>query len=342
MRKRNKGKKNIKIIVLIFAILSISFSFILYKQIFNIYNPLGSFSVQEKDSLEYLVYLKSDEFSNTKVLGMNENYLYSYTDHIEVNNLYTAVNSEDIKTKYNYRAMVTLIARYIKSAGMLNNPIVMEKSYIFDQETDSYTGNCSISKAYDINLDPYKNEFDRFASTVTVPISTEIRVDFIVDLTGENNEFQSTFKRGLTIPLSEEFYNITMEGDEGKTHEYNSPKKTVFTPLIIITSLIILTSFTGLFIGLKLLLRNKSKYLVLINKYLKTYDDIITNTKTKMDFENYKVIEVENFKELLNLVTNTGLQIMFYEESEKAYFYTLYNDIIYLYLISKDNYSSIR
>jgi len=147
---------------------------------------------------------------------------------------------------------------------------------------------------------------------------------------------ESSFKRGITIPLSEEFYNIALEGDETKTSDYNSPQKAIFSLFTISTSILTIISFTGLFHGIRLLLKNKPKHRFLIDKYLRTYDDIITSVKTKMDFTNYKVIEVQNFKELLNLSVNTGTQIIFYEESQKAVFYVFYNEMIYQYSIFSD------
>ena len=332
MEGEKKRHKNLKRIILSFTISSILLLFVLYMQVFNIYHPSGFFVVEEKNKIDYLVHLIDNEFSDKKVLGMGENYLYSYTDYIEMKNSYTADIPEDIKVNYNYRVEATLIARYVKSAGMANNPIVMKKTYMIDAKAGDFIGSSKIDNTYDINLDPYKNEFDRFTETVTIPISTEIKIDFIMELNSQE-EIKSTFKRGITIPLSEEFYNITIEGEETKESEYNSPKKTVFSFLIIGTSAFTVISFAGLFISIRLLLKNKPRHRLLIDKYLRTYDDIITSVKTKIDFESYKVMEVSDFKELLNLATNTGTQVIFYEEDEKAYFYVLYNQMIYLCLV---------
>jgi len=87
-----------------------------------------------------------------------------------------------MKTNYTYKAVGTLIARYVKSTGMANNPIVMKKTYMLDEETDIFTGDSILSRKYNINLDPYRNEFERFVETVTIPISIEIRIDFIISL----------------------------------------------------------------------------------------------------------------------------------------------------------------
>jgi len=78
---------------LIFTISSILFPIVLYMQIFNIYHPRGFFNVEEKNKINYLVHLIDNEFNDSKVLSMNENYLYSYTDHIEVNNEYTVARN---------------------------------------------------------------------------------------------------------------------------------------------------------------------------------------------------------------------------------------------------------
>ena len=58
---------------------------------------------------------------------------------------------------------------------------------------------------------------------------------------------------------------------------------------------------------------NKTAFDRELEKILKNYDDIIVNTSTVLDVSKYKLIEIEEFKEILNLSRELLLPIMNYE-----------------------------
>ena len=89
---------------------------------------------------------------------------------------------------------------------------------------------------------------------------------------------------------------------------------------------------------------NKSDYQRKLNKILKNYDDDIVNTKTMIDVKKYKLIKIEDFKEMLNLSRELLLPIMNYEmaKDEETCFYIIKEDIIYMYIIYDKNKHKIK
>jgi hypothetical protein len=224
-----------------------------------------------------------------------------------------------------------LVSRYRKNAGAGTNPEIMEKAYILeDAFFTANKGNIEITKSFDIVPAQYQSELDAFAATVDIPVSSEIRIDFIV-FARNGRGIESTYTRSVTIPVGVEFYNITIDGEKMRSTEHNLPNN-ILSPFWV--SILVIVS-VGLFIaGLMIIKRirnNKSPYRQTIDGYLKNYDELIINTRTLLDFENYKMINIESFKEILNLAKRTNSPIMYYEDVDSAMFYVLRGRIVHLF-----------
>ena len=61
-----------------------------------------------------------------------------------------------------------------------------------------------------------------------------------------------------------------------------------------------------------IIIKPKSPYDKFLSDTLKTYDRIIGETKTGIEFEKYHIIEMETFDELLDIRDNLKMPIMYY------------------------------
>lgn len=70
---------------------------------------------------------------------------------------------------------------------------------------------------------------------------------------------------------------------------------------------------------------------------MKEYDRMIVETVTLPKFDNYNILNIKSFNELLDVRDNLRLPIMFYEvsEHEKAHFYILRDKNLYLYTLKE-------
>ena len=330
MSKHNKKNLLISAAVCLLASFGL-IGFIVYN--LTLQRPDDIVSVRESLDVSYLVFQKDNPYIEAPFLGMGENYLSSYTDYIQLDSSYGCLMSERADVEYSYRADIVLISRYKKNPGAPNNPAIMEKTYTIDTETASIKSDkIDVSRSYDLYLEQYQSELEAFAATIDLPVSSEVRVDFIIDLQSRNG-ISGTFVRSVTIPVGTEFYNIDLAGDETRANDYNVPARKISTFTAIVLSLLGAAFFAA---GLKLIERarnNKSPYRQEIDGYLKNYDEMIINTTSPINFRNYETISVGSFKELLNLSKVVNIPIMYIEEKDAATFYVLNGNLAHLFQV---------
>ena len=76
---------------------------------------------------------------------------------------------------------------------------------------------------------------------------------------------------------------------------------------------------------------------------LRTYDRLIVESKTIIDFSNYEIIKVNKFEELLDVRDNIKMPINYYVVTphQKAYFYIVSTNI-YLYTVKEVDLENSR
>ena len=82
---------------------------------------------------------------------------------------------------------------------------------------------------------------------------------------------------------------------------------------------------------------NKTEYDITLSKILKTYDEIIVNTNNILDVDKYSIIDIPEFKEILNLSRELLLPIMNYEvkKGKETWFYVIKDDILYRFTVKE-------
>ena len=159
----------------------------------------------------------------------------------------------------------------------------------------------------------------------------------------ENNSYEidNTSKIVLTIPLSEEEINISLNNKDVNVeneiitnskiqiYDYKS-----FIISIIIFVSIIVTSFV-LIKRIMLISPKASNYDKYINKILHDYDKIIVNVKNAPNMDSYNVIKVESFDELIDVRYNTNEPIKYFviTDHNKCEFFITNNNDLYLYTV---------
>jgi hypothetical protein len=209
----------------------------------------------------------------------------------------------------------------------------MRKTYILDQETEEFKSNqARIDRTFDIYLEPYKSELDAFAATVDVSLVGEVHIDITVTLNSPG-QYEDTLTRGIAIPLSSEFYTIATHGDAESVKEHTILEKPISIWTTILLSLAVIVGIAGFLAALKKLIDRRSAFLREVNGYLKSYDDIIVNTSSPIVFDNYKIVAIESFKELLTLSNKTNNPIMYWTGDNNAYFYVLTHGLMFLFIV---------
>lgn len=307
-------------------------------------------SYTSSGNYDYKVYLKPNEFINSEYLGPDEAYILNLVDHVHIDSLYNFSSTEKTNVTGTSKTMVQLVVYYHESSDDSNNPEILKKENVLDEKIISFNDNTyNEMGSYDIYLDDYLKTLQEFQSQV------KISVDGYLVVTSETNfngsvggaTYKDSYSNTLKIPLSDSVVKI--ENDkanpkESKVYESDLVKtnKTVMGYIVIaniVAFIIICVLLKKLF-----MFTNKSEYERTLTKILKNYDDVIVNTSSVIDVSEYKLIEIDEFKEILNLSRELLLPIMNYEvmKGSETWLYIIKDNILYRYVISEDklNYES--
>lgn len=296
-------------------------------------------------NINYNVYLKPNEFIKKEFMGPGEAYILDLIDHIKLNYSYKFDATEKTKVGGNSKLIIKLKAYYRESSSSNGNPEILNKEKTIDQKVINFEDQKYNSfGTYDLYLGEYLETLKSFQSQVKISVDGYIEISYETNLNGSvggasyNNKYDSTLK----IPLSTSVIKIEASKAQPKTDKVYEgdlvkTNKTVMGYIIVANIVVFL--IVCLLLKKLFMFTNKSLYEVNLNKILKNYDDIIVNTTSVLDVSKYKLIEINEFKEILNLSRELLLPIMNYEviKGKETWFYVVKDDILYRFVISDEN-----
>lgn len=295
-----------------------------------------------ESSIDYKVYLNDNDFYDEKYLNKGMAYVASLIDKININYNFLFKTNKNINIDISYKVMAKLV---IESQN--NSKIFFENEYEISKEEVRLLENEKeyiIDKDIVIDYDYYNDLANKFKSQYAV--NTTSYLDVYLQVTEKNRE-DNSYKidtestTTLTIPLSEQEINIGLnEKTVNEKKQIISESKFVLNDVrfIVFDVILFLFSVIGLTLLLKkitILVNKKSKYDRYVNKLLRGYDRLIVNVKTAPNFEDYNVIKVESFEELLDVRDNIKEPIKYFvviEHQKCEFFITNQNDL-YLYVV---------
>ena len=131
--------------------------------------------------------------------------------------------------------------------------------------------------------------------------------------------------------------------DEIKLAEIKYGLEGIYMLISKLIIIIILSILLELFFVISLIktivsiLKERSKYDIILKKLLKDYDSIIGNAQNKIDETGYKVLNMSSFEELRDIHDNLGTPIIYNElkEHKFAEFVIINDNIIYKYILDE-------
>lgn len=340
-----------KVIISIFLVIALVVQFSFLSYLFKAITPDNSKEQEDQNvimkysssgDIDYRVYLKKNDFINKEYIGSGEAYILNLIDHIQLFPTYNFKSSEKTKVNGNSRLVAKLKVYYRESSDKSSNPEVLKKEITLDEKTFNFNDSkYSMNGSYDISLDSYLSILNNFQKEVKIAMEGYIEVSYETNFNGTiggasyNDKYESTLK----IPLSTSVIKLDKSNSNEKTSKVREgdlvkTNKTVLSYIVfvnIIVFMVVCVLLKKLF-----MFTNKTEYQRLMNKLLRNYDDIIVNTSTMIDTSNYTIMEITEFKELLNLSRELLLPIMNYEvmKDKITWFYVIRENILYRYIVS--------
>ena len=294
---------------------------------------------QEKSNIDYKVYLKKNEFYETKYLGKNMIYVASLIKRIDVdfNYVYNIDRQSNIAFDYNIMGKLVITDRDGKNT-------FFEKEYTLLQtvnENMNGQNDHAIKKQISIDYDYYNNLANKFRANYGIDTNSNLIVTFNIREQGKEYNIKNNNNMSLTIPLSEKAINIKMDYKEINNKSQVSIEKTLNRnnyAYIAISILTISLAVVFSILSIRLILggrTKKSAYDKYIKKILNEYDRLIVETTTGPDTNHENTIKIDSFEELLDVRDNLNLPIKFHEvhKHQKCNFYINHNDELYLLTI---------
>lgn len=350
-KKIRINKNDIKKIIISFLLviaMVVQFSFLSY-----LFKALVPESSKNKDNLimsytssgniDYKVFLKENNFIDNEYLNAGEAYILDLIDYVRLTPVYNFKSTSKTNVTGTNKLVAKLKVYYKESSDKNNNPEVMNKEKTLDEKVMNFNDDKYTSLgSYDLYLNEYLDMLKEFQSEV------KIAVDGYLDITYESSfdgkvggaSYSNKYDNTVRIPLSNSVVKIESpksEAKESNVYEADLVKtnKTVMS-YIVIANIVVFIIICFL---LKKLFSftNKSEYQRKLSKILRNYDDIIVNTSSIVDVKKYKVIKIDEFKEILNLSRELLLPIMNYEKikDKETWFYVIKDDILYMHVVSE-------
>ena len=295
-----------------------------------IYSVSMSFSITksevitygDKSNIDYKVYLKDNNFYDTPYLEKGMAYVASLIDEIKINYNYEFETSVVGNLDINYKVVAKLVI-----ASQSNSSVFYEKEYdltkpIIDEMVNK--NKYVIDRDVTIDYGYYNQLANQFKSNYAVKTNSRLDVYLIVnEKNKEDNtyELSNTSTTTLTIPLSEQEININLDNqninNENKIVKESKvaivDENITYLIVSIVTLVLLFAVVTSLLKKVLLVTRKKkNSYDKYVNRILSGYDRIIVNVRTAPNTDDYNVIKVENFQELVDVRDNTKEPINYF------------------------------
>jgi len=334
---RIRKRRFIATLIILF-VLGFTFFSIGYKECNNI-----TYAYKENNSVDYKVFLKDNKFFDTPYLEKNKTYITSLINYIDANFIYNVSFNEPVSGNINYKLYAQI------KADKSNNDVGNYWTKEYDL-TSLETNNIESKNSHEIKVNQvidynkYNDLLNSFIKEYGLQTESTLRVylkvtgNVKVDNTSENMEINSEVS--LIVPLSK----LAIEG-KIETQSNNNEKEIIrkaseaepYRKFFKVLFFIVVLAFIYNLLRYARFLANKNKrlnYRDRIKKINSDYEEIITKVKS-MNTNDFAIIEVESFDDLINVYTSVREPINFLYGNTISRYFIIKGNTCYMYTIVK-------
>ena len=177
-------------------------------------------------------------------------------------------------------------------------------------------------------------------------IDGQLKVSLVVECNAKGKEYTKEINlssdQNLSIPLLQHAVEMSIEKDaisNSKTlFMENDENRNLYAIIKIVGIIITLISIILLIMLIVSMIRrnNKNQYKIKLKKILNNHDSIIANVNTLPNLEEFNVIEVSSFDELLDVYNEIRMPINYYQDRNVESIFMIINDgVIWEYKLNK-------
>lgn len=313
-KKRRKHKIKLAIATLVFVVIGII--------LIGIY--LGSnkqyyIGYKETAGVNYGVNLIENEFYDGNYLNEGIDIISNLIKDMNVEFKYNLELSEEIEYTYNYRIMIKTQA---KEKSKTNSFYEIEQELLNKSQQEGKSKKLVISEKINLDYNKYNDEIKKLIESYKLANTTsDLELGLYLNVTnkatGEQINKESKVM-SIQMPLATKTVEITVNEKENQgtmTIKENQLENSEYILIAGIIALIIGLIILGMLIKYILDTRSAEKmYDDELKKILFDYKSYIQKINNELDYEEYKIIKIDTFRELIEMREEIQSPILMYIE----------------------------
>lgn len=303
------------------------------------------YSYNIDQNINYKVYLYDNSFIDDEYLTQGNMFVSELVKNIMIDFNYDFAGNMETSLEYNYSIKGKLVAEYSNGTDSDNN--IWSKDYIFVDNISKVAKDSLrvlINEKIDLEFPKFNAEVKAFKNKFSLFINSKI--DIIMDITingvVEQQQFNDTKQLLISVPLGIQAFTIKEDYLPSFSKNINKTVSNIninnYIYLGIFIMVISILAFTLLFKKI-FNITKQTNYNKKLNHILKNYGEVIVEIKNQIDESKYKIMEVKDIEEMIDLEQELRIPINYYEitKNHLGLFILVHNDLLYKYTLTDDN-----
>ena len=293
----------------------------------------------EKGTIDYKVCLKANDFYEEECLNKNMSYVANLIKNIPLSFNYEFSTTREVNLTPKYEIIADLtISNSDESTDYYEKKYILKSLSKVEKDNANYA---IADNSIVIDYDYYNAIASKFKSQYNVETKSNLKISYIVYNDSVDLHLSPSIT-SINIPLSEKSLNINMKSIDTNNNDSQNLVKYKFelSNMIyllqgIVSVIISIYSVIKVIRMINVSKEKKNKFDKYTAKILKEYDRLIVETTSLPHLDDYNIIKINKFEELLDVRDNMKLPIMYYEvtKHQKAHLYILHENNLYLLTI---------
>ena len=293
----------------------------------------------EKAKVDYKVNLKENEFYEEDYLDEKNTIIASLIKDLEVEFKYNLNLEQDQEYTYSYK----ILAKTSVKESSRDNTIYETTQELLSKEVqESNAKDLEIAEKVTIDYNEYNEKINKFINVykldnTTSTLNLEMYVYVINKYDGEQINRDSKVMT-LNIPLTTKTVDISIDSNVIKDEGNILSKKSEYDNLTYMLGIgfVLLVIGVAIFIKfIKYVLETRSAekmYEQELKRILFNYKSYIQKINNEIDYNNYKIIQINTFNEILEMRDTMQSPILMYteENEDRTKFMIMKDGILYL------------
>lgn len=339
-KKRRKHKIKLGVISTILIIIS----FILMGLYF-IFNQKQYIKYKENSNVNYRVNLIENEFYTEPYLDQGIDVIATIIKDIDVEFEYNLNLDKQIDYSYMYKI---LAKTKVKEKSKTNSLYETEQELLNKSEQHTVSDELNINEKITLNINEYNDQINKLIESYKL-VNTTSNLELIFELSVVNTETGEQINpknnvMSLEFPLVTRTLEITVN-DEIKDNQgeiaINKNEIKNLEYLLVVGVVIFVIGLITTIKLLKYILDTRSAekmYEDELKRILFDYKSYIQKINNEIEYNDYKVIKIETFRELIEMREEIQSPIFMYSESDKrkTTFIMLSGNLLFEYVLGAD------